>query len=228
MVMRFTEDDRARVADAIASAERGTSGEIFCVVSRRVSSYKDVSLAWAAAAALLAPTALIPLGFTLSWPVGDGWEAAHVTAQAVGVGQALAFYALVQAVIFVAVFLLTRIPPVLRWITPRSLRQARVRKAALQQFLAHGVHVTRERTGVLIFAALKEHQVELIADELIHEKVDEGVWADAVAALTRQLKAGRPVAGFEAAIDQCGRVLAAHFPPRADNPNELPDHLVLL
>ena len=102
--MRFTEDDRARVADAIASAERGTSGEIFCVVSRGVSSYADVSLAWAAAAALLAPTALIPLGFTLSWPVGDGWEAAHVTAQAVGVGQALAFYALVQAVIFVAVF----------------------------------------------------------------------------------------------------------------------------
>ena len=226
--MRFTEDDRARVAGAIASAERGTSGEIFCVVSRGVSSYADVSLALAAAAALLAPTALIPLGFTLSWPVGDGWEAAHVTAQAVGVGQALAFYALVQAVIFVAVFLLTRIPPVLRWITPRSLRQARVHKAALQQFLAHGVHVTRERTGVLIFAALKENQVELIADELIHQKVDEGVWAETVAVLTRELKAGRPVASFQAAVERCGQVLAAHFPPRATNPNELPDHLILL
>ena len=226
--MRFTPEDQAQVARAIASAEAGTSGEIFCVVSRRVSAYADVSLAWAAAAALLVPTALIPLGFDLSWPGGGGWQAAHASAQAAGVGEALAFYALIQAAIFVGVFLLTRIPPILRWVTPRGLRRGRVRKAALQQFLAHGVHVTRERTGVLIFAALNEHQVELIADELIHQKVDEGVWADAVASLTRELKAGRPVAGFESAIAQCGRVLAAHFPPRTDNPNELPDHLILL
>ena len=58
--------------------------------------------------------------------------------------------------------------------------------------------------------------------------IEATVWADAVAALTREMKAGRPVAGFEQAIDQCGRVLAEHFPPRARNPNELPDHLVLL
>lgn len=226
--MRFTEEDRARVAAAIASAERGTSGEIFCVVSRGVSSYLDVSLAWAAGAALLLPTVLIPFGFDLAWPVGGGWEAAHGSARSAGLGQALTAYALIQAALFVGVFLLTRLPPILRWVTPRGLRRARVRKAALQQFLAHGVHVTRERTGVLIFAALKEHQVELIADELIHQKVEEGVWAEAVAVLTRQLRAGRPVAGFEAAVAKCGEVLAAHFPPRGDNPNELPDRLILL
>jgi putative membrane protein len=228
MVMRFTDEDRGRVAAAIASAETGTSGEIFCVVSRGVSSYVDVSLAWAAGAALLAPTMLIPFGLDPSWPVGDTWEAAHASAQAASVGQALAAYTLIQAAIFVGVFLLTRLPPILRWVTPRGLRRARVRKAALQQFLAHGVHVTQDRTGVLIFAALKEHQVELIADELIHQKVDEGVWADTVAVLTRELKAGRPVAGFEAAVERCGQVLATHFPPRANNPNELPDHLILL
>ncbi|PSJ20058.1 hypothetical protein CVH10_19605, partial [Halomonas sp. ND22Bw] len=73
-----------------------------------------------------------------------------------------------------------------------------------QQFLAHGVHVTRERTGVLIFAALDEHQVELIADESIHAKVEESAWAQAVAALTRELLADRPVEGFSAAIALCG------------------------
>lgn len=226
--MRFTNEDQARIAAAIASAETRTSGEIFCVVSRGVSSYVDVSLGWAAGAALLAPTLLIPFGFDLSWPVGDAWEAAHASARTAGAGQALVAYALIQAAIFVGVFLLTRLSPILRWVTPRGLRRARVRKAALQQFLAHGVHVTRERTGVLIFAALKEHQVELIADELIHQKVDESVWADTVAVLTRQLRADRPVAGFEAAIERCGQVLAAHFPPRATNPNELPDRLILL
>jgi putative membrane protein len=226
MVMRFSDDDRARVAQAIATAERDTSGEIFCVMTRSVSSYLDVSFGWAAGAALLLPTLLIPLGFDFALPVQDGWEAAH--GPAIGVGQALGLYALIQATLFVAVFLISRIPSVLRLLTPRGIRRARVRKAALQQFLAHGVHVTQDRTGVLIFAALKERQVELIADESIHAKVEESVWAEAVGALTRELKADRPVAGFEAAIGRCGAVLAEHFPPQPDNPNELPDHLILL
>ena len=45
--MQITDNDRTRIAEAIAAAERQTSGEIFCVVARRVSTYVDVSLAWA-------------------------------------------------------------------------------------------------------------------------------------------------------------------------------------
>jgi putative membrane protein len=227
MVMQITDSDRARIAEAIAGAEARTSGEIFCVVARRVSSYLAVSLALAAGAALIAPIVFVPFVLDLRWP-GGGWEAAHQAAEATGAGQALAIYALSQAAVFVGVFLLTRIPVLRRLATPAGVRRGRVREAALQQFLAHGVHVTRERTGVLIFAALDEHQVELIADESIHAKVEENAWAQAVAALTRELRADRPVEGFSAAIALCGQVLAQHFPPRADNPNELPDHLILL
>jgi len=227
MVMQITDSDRARIAEAISAAEQQTSGEIFCVVSRRVSAYVDVSLAWAASMALLAPIVFIPFVLDFRWP-GDGWEAAHEAAQAATTGQALALYALSQALVFVGVFLLTRIPAVRRLATPAAIRRGRVREAALQQFLAHGVHVTEKRTGVLIFAALDEQQVELIADEGIYAKVDEDAWAQAVAVLTRELRADRPVEGFAAAIDLCGQVLARHFPPRPDNPNELPDHLILL
>ena len=225
--MQITDSDRTRIAEAISAAEQQTSGEIFCVVSRRVSAYFDVSLAWAASMALLAPIVFIPFVLDFHWP-GDGWEAAHEAAQAATTGQALALYALSQALVFVGVFLLTRIPAVRRLATPAAIRRGRVREAALQQFLAHGVHVTEKRTGVLIFAALDEQQVELIADEGIYAKVDEDAWAQAVAVLTRELRADRPVEGFAAAIHLCGQVLARHFPPRPDNPNELPDHLILL
>jgi len=228
--MQFTADDQARVAAAIATAEHKTSGEIFCVVSRSVSSYRDVSLAWAAGAALILPLGLVPLGFDPAWfpGIADSWESAHMAARDITIGKTLGAYAILQGTIFLTVFLLTSIPLIRRWVTPRSVRRTRVRRAAMQQFLAHGVHVTEERTGVLIFAALSDHQVELVADEGIHARVDHGVWADAVAALGRELRAGQPVAGFEAAIRLCGDVLAAHFPPRADNPNELPDHLIVL
>jgi putative membrane protein len=50
-----------------------------------------------------------------------------------------------------------------------------------------------------------------------------------MAALADGLKRGEPAAGFAAAIRLCGEVLAAHFPAKpGDNPNELPDAVVLL
>jgi putative membrane protein len=230
MVTKLTIEAHDRIAAAIAAAETRTSGEIFCVLARRVSSYHDVSLAWAAAAALILPLALIPLGFGPGWVPGmaDSWEAAHLASRDISAGQALGAYAVIQAVVFLAVYLITRLPPVTRWATPRTVRRARVRDAAMQQFLAHGLHVTEARTGVLIFAALSDHQVEIIADEGIHGRVSQAVWGDAAEALSQGLKRNDPAAGFEAAIDLCGEVLAGHFPPRSVNPNEVPDRLVLI
>lgn len=230
MVIKLTPEVQARVADAIAAAEATTSGEIFCVLARQVSSYRDISLGWAAAAALLLPLGLIPFGFDPAWipGLGDGWQAAHLASTDVIVGQSLAAYALIQSAVFLTAFLLTSIPGVRRLITPRSVRRARVRRAAMEQFLAHGLHVTQARTGVLIFAALSDHQVEVVADEGIHSKVDHAVWAEAVAALAKGMRQGDPAAGFEVAIGLCGAVLAEHFPPRAANPNELEDRLVLI
>ncbi|HYC97898.1 TPM domain-containing protein [Brevundimonas sp.] len=230
MVTDLTREAHDRIAAAIAAAEARTSGEIFCVLARRVSSYRDVSLGWAAAAALILPLGLIPVGFDPAWIPGmaDSWEAAHLAARDVSVGQALGAYAVIQAVLFLGVYLITRLPAVTRWITPRAIRRARVREAAVQQFLAHGLHVTEARTGVLIFAALADHQVEVVADKGIHDKVDQSVWGDAAAALSQGLKRDDPAAGFEAAIGLCGAVLAEHFPPHPANPNEVPDRLVVI
>lgn len=230
MVINLTTEAHDRIAAAIAAAETRTSGEIFCVLARRVSSYRDVSLGWAAAAALILPLGLIPLGFEAAWIPGfaDSWEAAHLAAREVSTGQALGAYAVIQAVVFLSVYLITRIPVVTRWVTPRAIRRARTRNAAVQQFLAHGLHVTEARTGVLIFAALADHQVEIVADEGIHARVDQTVWGDAAEALSQGLKRGDAAAGFEAAVGLCGEVLADHFPPRPSNPNEVADRLVVI
>jgi putative membrane protein len=230
MVINLTPDVYDRVAEAIRAAETRTSGEIFCVMARRVSAYRDISLGWAAAAALILPLGLIPFGFEAAWVpgLGSSWEAAHLASRDVTVGQALGAYALIQATVFLIVLLVTSIPAVSRIVTPRSIRQARVRKAALQQFLAHGLHVTEARTGVLIFAALGDHQVEVVADAGIHSKVDQAVWADAVEVLAKGLKRGDPAGGFVDAIALCSAVLAEHFPPAPRNPNEVEDKLVVI
>ncbi|RZJ43841.1 MAG: TPM domain-containing protein [Brevundimonas sp.] len=230
MVMKVTPEAHARIAAAIAAAERTTSGEIFCVLAKQVSSYRDVSFGWAAAAALLLPLGLIPLGFEPDWVPGltDSWEAAHLAARDALIGHAVTAYALIQAAIFLTVFLLTSLPVVRRWVTPRSVRRARVHKAAMQQFLAHGLHVTEARTGVLLFASLADHQVEVIADQGIHSRVPQTVWADAVVALVKGLKRGDPAAGFEDAVALSGAVLSEHFPPSSRDRNEIEDKLVII
>ncbi len=226
--MRLNSDEHARVARAIATAEAGTSGEIFCVLAGQVSSYRDVSLAWAAAAAFILPLGLIPLGFDATWLRGlaTSWEAAHLAALHLSISRSIAVYAMFQVAVFLAVYLLLRIPVLTRLVTPRGVRRDRTRQAAMHQFLAHGLHVTEHRTGVLIFAAMADRQVEIIADQGIHSRVDEAVWADAVEGLTGALSEGRAAEGFEQAIALVGGVLAEHFPPRPRNPNEVPDRLV--
>lgn len=221
-------EESARVSNAILVAESATSGEIFCVLAREVSSYRDISLGWAAAAAILAPMALIPLGFEPSWipGVADSWEAAQLAARDDLAARTLTAYALLQALVFVVVFLITCWTPLRRLLTPRAVRRTRVRKAALRQFLAHGLHMTRDRTGVMIFAALAERQVEVIADEGIHKRVEGDIWAEAVDVLIAAMRRGDPADGFEAAVARVGAVLAEHFPPRPDNPDELPNRLV--
>lgn len=230
MVMQFTDHDHRRVADAIRRAEATTSGEIFCVIARQVSSYRDVPLAWAAACALILPLLLIPLGFDPAWfpGIADSWEAGHLAARDITIGKALAAYGVLQAAVFLMVFMVVSIPAVRYRLTPRPMRRARVRRAAMQQFLSHGLQYTEDRTGVLIFAALEDHRVEIIVDEGIHERVDREVWGDAVEAMTRQLKKGRPVEGFEIAIALCGQVLAQEFPPAPRDRNELADRLIVL
>ncbi|MEJ0044901.1 MAG: hypothetical protein WDN04_01160 [Rhodospirillales bacterium] len=79
---------------------------------------------------------------------------------------------------------------------------------------------------MLIFASAGERYAEIIADTGINEKVAASVWDDAVSALVAAIKAGRPGDGFVAAIEQCGAVLATHFPPGALNRDALPDKLL--
>jgi len=96
----------------------------------------------------------------------------------------------------------------------------------MQQFFAQGLHQTENRTGVLIFASAAERYAEIVADRGIYAKVTPQVWDQAVAALTTGISQGRIADGFIAAIEQCGAVLAEHFPPGVLNPDELPNKLV--
>ncbi len=223
-------EEHRRINAAIAEAETKTAGEIFCILQRQSSHYRDTPLAWAAGAALLLPAVLIPLGFHASWfdwvPGYGGWTAGHSAGEANTVALTLAAYVAVQAVVFLVAAVVVSIPGVRLALTPRALKRERAHRAALEQFLAKGLHLTSGRTGVLIFASLGDRQAEVIADEGIDARVRPEVWDEALARLTDGLRRGAPAEGFVGAVELCGAVLAEHFPPGSQNPNEVPDTLV--
>jgi putative membrane protein len=228
---RLTDKDLAHIAAAVREAEAATTGEIYCVVTPVSSHYGEVPVAWAGAVALLAPAILLLGGVHVSIPeFFSVWSAEQVTqAIEMSVRRALIGTMILQAVLFVATALIAEVPPIRRALTPRRLKRHRVRRRAAEQFLAKNLDHTRERTGVMIYVSLDERMAELIADEGVARHVEPHVWDKAMAALAEGLRRGDPARGFESAIAMCGDVLAQHFPAKpGDNPNELPDAVVML
>lgn len=225
--MALSEAEHERIAAAVAAAEEKTAGEIYCVLAPRVSDYRETPLAWAAGAALIAPALAVLAGWrpeTLLDAV-NGWSAGHEGGSSFA---PLAVYALTQAAVFLLAALLVAAGPVRRWLTPASLKAERVHRAAMEQFLAKGLHLTQGRTGVLLFASLAERRAEVIADEGIYAAAPNAVWDEVVQLLIAGLERKSPADGFVAAIKRSGEILAEHVPPTPDNPNELPDRLVEL
>ena len=199
----ISQADKQRVAAAIRAAEAKTSGEIFCVIARQSSDYRLFPIAWAAAAALFVP---LPLIFTTSWPV-------------------TVIY-LVQLLAFILLAIGLSQPSIRFHIVPKQAKHDRAHAEATRQFLARALHHTKNRTGVLIFASSAERYAEIVADAVIDEKVPPEVWDNAIKALISGIKQDRAGDGFVAAIEQCGAVLAQHFPPGALKEQNLPDKLV--
>ncbi|MDB5447266.1 MAG: hypothetical protein JWQ97_2583 [Phenylobacterium sp.] len=229
--MKLSPADLTAIESAIHEAEARTTGEIYCVVTEESGDYGETPLAWAAGVALLGPLLLLLGGVHVTVPaLFGGWTAAQVGETAERAARdALVGAIFTQAVLFVLTLVFVAIPPVRRALTPRPFKRERVRRRALEQFAAKNLHLTRERTGVLIFVSFAERMAELIADDGIAEHVENHVWDRAMDALVEGLRRGQPGAGIAAAIGLCGDVLAERFPANPkDNPNQLPDSVVIL
>lgn len=225
--MLFSAQEHERIAAAITAAETQTSGEIFAIVTDDVPRYGTVAYAAAAIAAFALPLIAVLAGLDPArlLPFGSDW---YVGAPQLEMLRAFEGYAALQLLIFAAVLALCWYTRLNLWLTPMKLRRARVHGEAMKQFLSKGLHVTAERTGVLLFVSLADHVAEVVADEGIYAKVAPEVWGDTIIALIDGIKGGKAADGFVAAIGIAGTVLAEHFPPRAHNPNELPDKLIEL
>lgn len=199
----LTADDAKRVREAIEGVERSTAGEIMVVVAARSDHYADVR-------GFVALIGAIAAAWVLYWflpTVPSGYIFGG------------------EVVLWIALFWLTGLGPILRTIVPAARLSVAVDNKAKQVFIDHGLTETRDRSGVLILVSELEHRVEILADRGIHEVVGNEGWEREVNVILRGIGAGRAADGLREAVEHIGARLSETFPPRSDDTNELSDHV---
>ncbi|MBN1612710.1 MAG: hypothetical protein JW940_39165, partial [Polyangiaceae bacterium] len=199
----LSEQERERLSQLVTEAERHTAGELVLVVARQSARYGTSRVTWAAVTALVV-SALVDF----IWPtIPVLWLLA------------------LQGLLGVLLWWLFGRPPLLRRIVPAEEQNRAVNSRVKQLFVERGVTETRDRSGVLVFLSELERRVEILADRGIHEHVGSDAWAEMVRIVVDEIRGGKAAAGLATIVERIGRELAAKFPARADDTNELPNQV---
>ena len=143
----FSAEDERRISEAIASAERQTSGEIVVVVAAQSDGYHYVPPLVAGIVSLLVP-----------------WVLIYFTEL-----DLVSIY-LIQLAVFAVVTAALMPVPIRMALVPRAVQRLHAHRRAVEQFLVQNLHTTTGRTGVLLFVSVAERYAEIIADEGINEQ----------------------------------------------------------
>jgi putative membrane protein len=191
--MQLSPDERARVQKALAAAQARTQARFALMIVPVSDRYAMYPLAWAGMVALAAGAVL-----ALFWQT---------------IGLRLGF--LLEAAAFGLTAMATEWRPLHLALVPKRLKQMRARSMAHREFGAGILAAHDKKEGLLFFAALAEHYVEIIASREVHARVGAETWSRIVNDFTTRAKSGNLADAFISAIEACAYHLETHFPPEA-------------
>lgn len=219
----LTEQDMLAIGEAVGKAEKHTNGEIAAALTPASHDYSFSELLFSLImGAIVCAVLTVFSGGIFTWAQSLFWVDVPAWFMPGFIG-GISFIAIVLC------FWLANIPAIDRLVVPKAYRSLAVYRRALRHFTESGVYDTKEQSGILIFVSLLEREVRIIADRGICSKIEQSKW-DAIAS---QLAAGFAKGSSSEkalihAVEQCGELLARHFPPLKENPNELHDSLEIL
>jgi putative membrane protein len=212
---RFTEKDMQRIRDAVKEAESKISGEIVPVIVERSGFYTIANYRGALIASGLSFLAVILLDryvFTQS-----SFSLLY---------DPLFIFFLVMLAGVAGAVLPQWSDTLKRWLLVQVHMDNATKARAENAFLEEEVFATRQRTGIMIFISMFEHEVIVLGDKGINEKVQQREWDQLVNQLTSSIRTGQMIEGIEQAILRCGQILLEKgFHRTDDDVNELRDEL---
>jgi putative membrane protein len=224
----FTDTEKEKIRHAVKNAEGSTSGEIATMVVDRSDSYREAEILGAVLlAGFLALFIEVMLELMLLIIGNSDWNAigsgsAYMLLQGVSLWT---FIPLVFLLFFPCRYFFRRFPTLKLSFAGRHRVEEAVRERAVRAFFEKELYRTREENGVLIFISILEHKVWILGDRGIDHKIPQSLWRDLAAELSAGLHEKRACEALCHVIERVGRELAVHFPRRADDINELSDHI---
>jgi len=201
----LTKQEQEQIIQTVQEVEKTTSGEIVPMVVSASYNYPRAELAGALTLGLITA---VPA--TLALVQNDMWT----------------FMGLFALAFLLFHFLIKKLPGLkLLFITAREMAEE-VEEAATLAFYRHNLHLTRDRTGILIFISVFERKVWVLADQGINQKVPPRTWEEIVAIITKGIKEQKAADAVCQAIRRCGRLIEEHFPRKADDTDELANLII--
>jgi putative membrane protein len=206
----FSASDLEHIRGAVEEAERSTSGEIVPCIVAQSDAYEEAI--WRSGT--IVPISL--MGMIMLLRMGtDVWLP-------VSLMESLLMTILITVLAMGAV---SFSPTLRRILAGKTLRERRVMQGARETFLREEVFRTRQRTGILLYVSLLEHEVVVIGDTGINARVHPHEWDEVTNLVVSGMKSGNPADGIIKAIFRCRDLLRKHgFEQRRDDTNELPDN----
>jgi len=104
-----------------------------------------------------------------------------------------------------------------------------VRERAIQVFSDLRIWDTAANNGVLIYLLLADHDVEIVADRGIASKLVAEKWETICQSMEKSLRAGKFEEAVLRAVEDVGRHLETHFPPKGGaDTDELPNKPLII
>ena len=96
---------------------------------------------------------------------------------------------------------------------------------AVEIFHQMNMQHTQERNAVLVYVALKDHQLAVFGDEGIHQKVGSEYWNTEVIKMIHDFNRENYAVGIAGCVQDIGQALKEHFPWTDKDENELSDDI---
>lgn len=97
---------------------------------------------------------------------------------------------------------------------------------AMELFAELEMHKTKDRNAVLLYFAMKDRQLAILADEGIYQKMGQTFWDNEVKTIISEFREKHFTEGICHMIQDVGQALTFNFPYQRDDQNELADGIV--
>lgn len=190
----FSDAERDAIQAATTAAERDTAGELVVYVVERSDPYPEV--AWKGA---LVGGAVGVAVAAIAVQLFGGWGSPDYLWLLIGIQVGL-----------LAGWLASRSDGVARRLIGEEAISSRAEGRAAEAFIDEQVFATEGRTGILLFVALFEHQVLVLPDVGIADRVSESAWHEITEIVADGMRERAPAPALSKAVARCAAILREH------------------